>query len=146
EKEAPAQAPPGMQGNPNIWPGATPATGPGMPGPGMGRMIRVPWDLVPVSPNAEKYLEMIQIDMPRLMVEKHLAPMSGYVAPVDTNTGPAVLLLAYKGEISRHIPHLMPNISPDSFVPGEYLIRLEFDGSAENHPLRTVRIYQRKMP
>src|SRR5262249_34496041 len=126
------------QGNP----GPTPmGPMPGM-GPGMGV-----WSKLPVTPNAEKYLELIQIGMPRLTVERHLAPMAAYVGPVEMRTGSPMLVMRYRGEISRHIPELMmPDLTPESFVPGVYNIRLEFDGSTEDHPLRGARIFPARTP
>jgi hypothetical protein len=104
------------------------------------------WGKLPVAQNAEKYLDLIQLNMPRLVVERHLAPMVAYVGPVDMRSGAPMLVLRYRGDITRHIPQLMPEIAPQDFVPGVYNIRLEFDGTAEDHPLRSVRIFPARNP
>jgi hypothetical protein len=124
--------------------GPMPGMGPGMPGMGPGMMV--PWSKLPVTQNAEKYLDLIQLNMPRLVVERHLAPMVAYVGPVDMRSGSPMLVLRYRCDLTRYVPQLMPDIGPQDFVPGVYNIRLEFDGTAEDHPLRGVRIFPSRFP
>ncbi len=76
-------------------------------------------------------LKALKPGLPRLTAEQHLASLARPdVDPVDVSSGRAVVRSHYRMTLAR------PNVLAEGeFVPGPYVLTVEFDGAAIGHPL-----------
>jgi hypothetical protein len=94
----------------------------------------------PVAGAIEARLGTLKPGVPRLTAEQQLMTLPAPdVEPVDLSAGRPVFRERYRLTLEHPVALLDP-APPAEFVPGPYVLTVEFDGAAAGHPLSRVAL------
>ena len=82
----------------------------------------------------ETRLAALKPGAPRLAVEQQFQALAEpEVEPIDVAHGQPTFRSRYRVNLARPVPSLA--VGPAEFVPGAYILTVEFDGGTPSHPL-----------